>query len=107
MEATAKMPVAGSKISGPLKDHPPTTTARDKETGDEAVGVIDMHYMPKDDPNDLTGLLEVNGERVGRFSPWHFDHCYNDDVNYAGVLRRPIVVTTKSGRTGLLVRLEC
>src|SRR5258706_12762125 len=45
MEPTAKMQVAVSKIFGPLKDHPTTTTARDKETGDDAKGVIDMHYM--------------------------------------------------------------
>jgi taurine dioxygenase len=107
MEPSAKMQVAVSKIFGPLKDHPTATTARDKETGDEAVGVIDMHYMPKENLDDLTGLLEVDGEIVGRFSPWHFDHCYNDELNYAGVLRSPIVVTTKGGRTGFMDGIEC
>ena len=106
MEPSAKMQIALSKIFGPLKDHPTRTTARDKETGDEAKGVIDMHYMPNNNPDDLTGKLEVDGEIVGRFSPWHFDHCYNDELNYAGVLRCPIPVT-KGGRTGFMDGIEC
>jgi taurine dioxygenase len=94
MEPSSKMQVAVSKIFGPLKDHPT-----------EAQGVIDMLYPGKTDPDDLDGLLEVEGKVVGRFSPWHFDHCYNDELNYAGVLRCPLTVP-EAGRTGFMDGIE-
>jgi len=105
MEPTAKMQVALSKVFGPLKDHPTKSTPRDDETGDEAQGVIDMHYVPSDDPENDEGLVEIDGKRVARFSPWHFDHCYNDELNYAGVLRAPINAPV-GGRTGFMDGIE-
>ena len=38
------------------------------------------------------GLIEIDGTILGRFSPWHFDHCYNDELNRAGVLRCVVAV---------------
>lgn len=106
MEPSARMQVAVSKIFGPLKDHPTKTTPRDKETGDEAQGVIDMHYKPDPlDPERGEGLVEYKGEVVARYSPWHFDHCYNDELNYAGVLRAPINAPV-GGRTGFMDGVE-
>jgi taurine dioxygenase len=104
MEPSAKMQVALSRIFGPLKDHPTKTTPRDEDA--DAVGVIDMHYVPgnKDDPYD-GGLVEIEGEVLARFSPWHFDHCYNDELNYAGVLRSP-VAPPERGRTGFMDGVE-
>lgn len=106
MEPSAKMQVALSKIFGPLKDHPTKSTPRDDETGDEAIGVIDMHYVPKEGSNDAGGLVEIGGKVLARFSPWHFDHCYNDELNYAGVLRSPINAP-EMGRTGFMDGIEC
>ncbi len=106
MEPSAKMQVALSKVFGPLKDHPTKTTPRDEETGDEAQGVIDMHYVPADDPYASEGLVEYNGKLLARYSPWHFDHCYNDELNYAGVLRAPINAP-EGGRTGFMDGIEC
>jgi len=105
MEPTSKMQVAVSKIFGPLKDHPTKATPRDEETGDEAEGVIDMHYEPKAGNKDAGGLVEIDGKVLARFSPWHFDHCYNDELNYAGVLRSP-VVAPENGRTGFMDGIE-
>ena len=105
MEPSAKMQVALSKIFGPLKDHPTQTTPRDEETGDHAEGVIDMHYRPNDDVAKGEGLVEMNGQVIARFSPWHFDHCYNDELNYAGVLRAPINAPV-GGRTGFMDGIE-
>jgi taurine dioxygenase len=101
MESSARLQVAVSRIFGPLKDHPTKTTPRD-ESDDTAAGVIDMHYVPgnEGDPYD-GGLVEIDGEVLARFSPWHFDHCYNDELNYAGVLRSP-VPTPERGRTGFM-----
>jgi taurine dioxygenase len=106
MEPTAKMQIAVSKIFGPLKDHPTRTTPRDKETGDEAVGVIDMHYIPGMKGEMKGQLVKIDGANVARFSPWHFDHCYNDELNYAGVLRSP-VRAPEGGRTGFMDGIEC
>ncbi|MDE8651568.1 TauD/TfdA dioxygenase family protein [Novosphingobium album (ex Liu et al. 2023)] len=106
MEPSARMQVALSKVFGPLKDHPTKSTPRDKETGDEAEGVIDMHYVPRNEnPEEGEGLVEYQGEVLARFSPWHFDHCYNDELNYAGVLRSPIAAPV-GGRTGFMDGIE-
>ena len=107
MEPSAKMQVALSKVFGPLKDHPTTTTPRDEETGDDADGVIDMHYDPNETGGPYDGgLVRKDGQVLTRFSPWHFDHCYNDELNYAGVLRSPISAPEK-GRTGFMDGIEC
>jgi len=106
VEPSSKMQVALSKVFGPLKDHPTKTTPRDSETGDEAQGVIDMHYVPVEgDLANGEGLVEIGGQLVARFSPWHFDHCYNDELNYAGVLRAPVNAPT-GGRTGFMDGVE-
>lgn len=102
MDPTAKMQVELSKVFGPLKDHPTKATTRTAE--DEAAGVIDMHYVPKSG-NTVGGLVEVEGQVLARYSPWHFDHCYNDELNYAGVLRAPIN-PPEGGRTGFMDGVE-
>jgi taurine dioxygenase len=103
MEATSKMQVALSKVFGPLKDHPTKSTPRDSDTED--LGVIDMHYKPATDPYAVEGLVELNGQRLARYSPWHFDHCYNNELNRAGVLRAPINAPV-GGRTGFVDGIE-
>jgi taurine dioxygenase len=104
VEPTAKMHVEISQVIGPLKDHPTKTTSRTAE--DLAAGVIDMHYKPvPGDPAAGEGLVEFKGEVVARYSPWHFDHCYNDELNYAGVLRAPINAPV-GGRTGFMDGIE-
>ncbi len=106
IEPSAKMQVAVSRVFGPLKDHPTKTTPRDEETGDDAVGVIDMHYMPESTTSAYQGgLVEIDGLHLTRFSPWHFDHCYNDELNYAGVLRSPVNAPER-GRTGFMDGIE-
>jgi taurine dioxygenase len=105
VEPTSKMQVELSKVFGPLKDHPTKTTPRDSDSEDLAQGVIDMHYVPSDDPDNVEGLVEIGGQRLARYSPWHFDHCYNDELNRAGVLRAPINAPV-GGRTGFMDGVE-
>jgi taurine dioxygenase len=105
IESSAKMHVELSKVFGPLKDHPTKSTARDAESQDVAVGVIDMHYVPNKDPGISDSLVEINGKTLARFSPWHFDHCYNDELNRAGLLRSPII-SPEGGRTGFMDGVE-
>jgi taurine dioxygenase len=104
IEQSNKMHVELSKVFGPLKDHPTSTTNRTAE--DEAAGVIDMHYIPNEGELDKgDGIVEIGGQLLARFSPWHFDHCYNDELNYAGVLRCPINAP-EGGRTGFMDGIE-
>jgi taurine dioxygenase len=103
VEQSPKMHVAISKVFGPLKDHPTKSTPRTAE--DEAQGVIDMHHLPSTDPLNVDGLVEFEGQRLARFSPWHFDHCYNNELNRAGVLRSPVIAPV-GGRTGFMDGIE-
>jgi taurine dioxygenase len=96
-EPSSHLHVEISKIFGPLKDHPTKTTARAVDA-DTAPGVIDMHYKPKADPDDI-GLVEIAGRKLANWSNWHFDHCYNDELNLAGVLRS-VVTAPEGGMTG-------
>lgn len=99
VEPSQKMHVTVSNVFGPLKDHPTNSTPR--VDGDSMPGVIDMHSMPREIGEDKSGLVEINGKILARFSPWHFDHCYNNELNRAGVLRAVINAPKgEGGRTG-------
>lgn len=103
MEPSPKMQVALSKVFGPLKDHPTKSTARADPNLDP--GIIDMHRPPLKDPSRVTGLTEVNGKMLASYIPWHFDHSYNDELNYAGVLCS-VIASPVDGRTGFADGIE-
>jgi taurine dioxygenase len=103
MEPSGKMQVALSEVFGPLKDHPTAATPRADE--DIAPGVIDMYVSPREDDGNYYGMVEVDGMKLVAFSPWHFDHCYNDELNRAGVLRA-LIHTPERGRTGFTDGIE-
>ena len=46
------------------------------------LGVIEIRHEPNEG-----GVVELDGRRLSQWLPWHFDHCYNDQLNRAGVLR--------------------
>jgi taurine dioxygenase len=92
VEPSGQMHVAISNVFGPLKDHPvPSVTRVDQDT---MPGVIDMRYDPA-----KNGVVEVDGKPLGQWLPWHFDHCYNNELNRAGVLRA-ITIPSEGGMTG-------
>ena len=64
-----------------------------------------VQSLPREDPGHDHGLTEVNGKKVVSFLPWHFDHSYNDELNYAGVLRA-VVAAPVDGRTGFSDGIE-
>lgn len=102
VEPSSQLQVDISTIFGPIKDHPTKHTKRAAE--DLAPGVIDMHYPPREE-GDIQGLVEIDGEKLVSYAPWHFDHCYNDEVNYCGVLRA-VVSAPEKGRTGFCDGVE-
>ena len=92
IEPTPQMQVALSTAIGPLKDHPSQATPR---AGGE-VGVIEIRHEP-----NQPGRVELNGQVLAQWLPWHFDHCYNDELNRAGVLRA-VEVAPEGGLTGFV-----
>ena len=91
VEPSSRMQVAISEVFGPLKSHPVPAVTR---VENDLPGIIDMHYRAGDG-----NIVEVGGRRLAMWSPWHFDHCYNDELNRAGVLRW-IEGPPEGGKTG-------
>ena len=94
VEPSPKMQVAFSNVFGPLKDHPSQAVPR--AGGDDLLGVIEMRHEPSS-----PGKYLVDGRAVSQWLPWHFDHCYNDQLNRAGVLRA-VEVPPDGGLTGFV-----
>jgi taurine dioxygenase len=100
LESSSRMQVTLSNVFGPLKEHP--TKATPRADADMMPGVIDMHYIPGDPDGDV---VEIDGQTLARWSPWHFDHCYNDELNRAGVLRA-LIIPPVGGLTGFADGIE-
>jgi taurine dioxygenase len=98
VEPSSRMHVALSNVFGPLKDHPVPTV--DRVDQDLMPGVIDM----RNDPDDPI-LVELDGMVLAQWLPWHFDHCYNNELNRAGVLRA-IDIPPVGGLTGFCDGIE-
>jgi taurine dioxygenase len=94
VEPTPKMHVALSNVFGALKDHPSQAVSR--AGGEDMLGVIELRHEP-----NQPGAVLVGGERLSQWLPWHFDHCYNDELNRAGVLRS-VVAPPEGGLTGFV-----
>jgi taurine dioxygenase len=97
VEPTSQMHVAISNVFGPLKDHPVPQVAR--VDPNEMKGVIDMRHDP------THGIVEVEGKQLVQWLPWHFDHCYNNELNRAGVLRA-VEIPPTGGLTGFADGIE-
>ena len=94
VDPSPKMQVAFSTVFGPLKDHPSQAVARAE--GEDMLGVIEMRHEP-----NQPGAVLVDGQLLSSWLPWHFDHCYNDQLNRAGVLRA-VEVPPEGGLTGFV-----
>jgi taurine dioxygenase len=94
VDPTPETQVAISTVFGPLKDHPSTATPR--VGGDDMLGVIEIRHEPNEG-----GVVRVGGRLLSQWLPWHFDHCYNDQLNRAGVLRA-VEIPPDGGMTGFV-----
>ena len=94
VEQSDERQVAISTIFGPLKEHPVKALAR--VDSERLPGVIELRTKPHSG-----GVVEVNGKQLAHWLPWHFDHCYNDELNYAGVLRA-VTIVDEGGITGFM-----
>ena len=93
VEQSDAMQLAISNCFGPLKEHPVKSLSR--VDSERLPGVIELRTKSG------SGVVEVDGKRVSHWLPWHFDHCYNDELNRAGVLRS-VERTEEGGITGFL-----
>lgn len=96
VEPSADMQLKLSNVFGPLKEHP--VPAQETVQDERMVGVIDMQHKPGD---PSIGIVEVNGEQLSCWLPWHFDHCYNNELNRAGILRA-VEIPSAGGLTGFV-----
>lgn len=94
VDPTPQVQVAISTVFGPLKDHPSSATPR--VGGDGMVGVIEIRHEPGEG-----GVVSFGGRELSQWLPWHFDHCYNDQLNRAGVLRS-VTIPPDGGMTGFV-----
>jgi len=98
VEPTNRLQLAISKVFGPLKEHPV-----------DAVDRVDPECMPgaikiSSDPSSAD-LVEIDGKAYSSWLPWHFDHCYNNELNRAGVLRA-VEITPNGGQTCFIDGIE-
>jgi alpha-ketoglutarate-dependent taurine dioxygenase len=98
VEPTPKMQLAISDVFGPLKDHPVKIVPRVNR--DDAPGVIEMKLDPA-----KSAIVDIDGKALIGWLPWHFDHCYNNELNRAGVLRA-IEIPPEGGLTGFADGIE-
>lgn len=92
VEPDGGLQVEISKVFGPLKDHPVPSVPR--AGGALHPGVIEIGQAPREG-----NIVEVDGREVTSWLPWHFDHCYNNELNLAGVLRC-VTGVSEGGETG-------
>ncbi len=92
VEPSDAMQLALSDIFGPLKEHPVKQVSR--VDGDRMPGVLEIRHKA-----GSGGVVEFGGKRLSHWLPWHFDHCYNDELNRAGILRATEIVP-EGGITG-------
>ncbi|TGD71066.1 TauD/TfdA family dioxygenase [Mangrovimicrobium sediminis] len=80
IEQSDAMQLELSTVFGPLKEHPVKAVTR--VDSERMPGVVEIRT-----PANSGGVVEVDGMQLSHWLPWHFDHCYTDELNRAGVLR--------------------
>ena len=91
VEPSAAMQVEISQVFGPLKEHPVSSVER--ADAEKLTGVIAIGTGPH------MGVVEIGGQKLQTWQPWHFDHAYNNELNRAGVLRS-LAIASEGGLTG-------
>jgi len=88
VEQSTEMQLKLSTVMGPIKEHP----ARRRADAELQTGLGEIASGPE------FAVFEVGGQPRITWQPWHFDHCYNDELNYARVLRA-VTVPEEGGET--------
>ena len=91
VEPSNRFQIELSEVFGPLKSHP--VKAVDLVDPDTMAGAIRVACDPA-----TSDIVEIDGKPYSSWLPWHFDHCYNNELNRAGVLR-VVQITPNGGQT--------
>lgn len=98
IEPDHRLQVSVGEVFGTLKAYPPGQRVR---VGDEELpGVGEMRTTPEN-----CTVVEIAGQPLSGWMPWHFDQCYNETPNTARVLRCGQRVQA-GGLTGFLDGVE-
>ena len=89
VDPTSELHIALSRVFGSLKEIQAQVVARTED--DTPSTVIDIRHDPED-----AGIVEIGGQQISHWLPWHFDHCYNETLWHAAVLR-PVVIPPDGG----------
>jgi len=98
VEPSNRLQVKISEVFGPLKEHP--VHAVDLVDPETMSGAIENHLDP-----ESCDIFEIDGKLYNNWLPWHFDHCYTNELNRAGVLR-VTNITKNGGLTGFMDGIE-
>ena len=88
------MQMALSGVFGALKQHP--VKGADFADSKDGTGALVNTLDPVD-----CDIVEIDGKLYSNWLPWHFDHCYNNELNRGGVLRN-IEAAPSGGLTGFM-----
>jgi taurine dioxygenase len=97
VEPSGYMHVAISNAIGPLKEHATKGVAH---VDGNLPGVLDL----RNEKQNAT-IIELDGKVLTNWIPWHFDHCYNNELNRGAVLRA-IDIAPEGGLTGFADGIE-
>lgn len=98
VDSSNRLQIAVSEVFGPLKEHP--VKAVDLQDADKFPGVLEVTFDPADGD-----IVEIDGKTYSSWLPWHFDHCYNNELNRGGVLR-VTRITPNGGNTSFIDGIE-
>jgi taurine dioxygenase len=98
VEPSHRLQVSVGEVFGTVKDYP--ANQRGKIGDEEVPGIGEMVSAP-----ESCTVVEVGGDRLSGWMPWHFDQCYNANPNSARVLRCGQRVPA-GGMTGFLDGVE-
>jgi taurine dioxygenase len=84
-DRSTELHLALSEVFGPLAHHALT---EDKSAKPKVVNL--------DQKQDV---IEIAGEELAAYLPWHFDACYTEKLNRAAILR-PVSIPPEGGMTG-------
>jgi taurine dioxygenase len=93
MEQSTEMQLELSEVFGPLEAHP-LAAANKHVDGANLPGVIVIDSKPEE-----AGIIEIEGEEIAGWTPWHFDSSYTKKLCRGAVLRA-ITIAPEGGRTG-------
>jgi len=97
VEPSHRLQVSVGEVFGTVKHYP--ADQRGKIGDEEVPGIGEMVSAP-----EKCTVVEVDGERLSNWMPWHFDQCYNESPNIARVLRCGRL--SAGGMTGFLDGVE-